>query len=66
MKAYGEDLRNKVINYIEKGNSRKEACEIFGVCLRSVTKWIKLKKETGSLSIEHVLIVRTNCLKKSS
>jgi transposase len=27
---------------------------VFGVCLKSVTNWIKLKKETGSLEIEAV------------
>jgi transposase len=43
-----------VIEYTESGHGRKEACEVFGVCLRSVTKWIKLGKETGSLSIDHV------------
>ncbi|MDR0631989.1 MAG: transposase [Holosporaceae bacterium] len=40
MNAYSEDLRVrvKVIEYTESGHSRKEAREVFGVCLRSVTK----------------------------
>ena len=45
MNAYSEDLRKKVINYIESGHSRKEACEVFGICLKSVTNWIKLKRD---------------------
>jgi transposase len=54
MNAYSEDLRERVIKYIESGHDRREACEVFGVSLKSVTNWIKLKKETGSLRIEAV------------
>ncbi|GHT97769.1 hypothetical protein FACS1894126_2430 [Alphaproteobacteria bacterium] len=54
MNAYSEDLRSRVIGYIESGHSRKEACSIFGVCTRSVCRWIKLKQETGSLKAKFV------------
>ncbi|MDR0580606.1 MAG: transposase [Holosporaceae bacterium] len=49
MNAHSEDLRKKVINYIESGHSRQKSCDVFG--LKSVTNWIKLKRETGGLKL---------------
>jgi putative transposase len=54
MNARSEDLRTRVINYIEKGGSHKEAIAIFEVSSRSIYRWIKLKKETGNLEVRPV------------
>jgi transposase len=48
--AYSKDLREKILEYIEKGHEHKQACRIFGVGLRTITRWKKLKSETGSLN----------------
>jgi transposase len=54
MNAYSEDLRIRVIKYVETGHSRKEAAEKYEVSERTICSWIKLKKETGSLKVEAV------------
>ena len=47
---YSEDLRLSVLHYVEQGGRKSEASRIFGVCRYTIYKWIKLKRETGSLS----------------
>jgi transposase len=47
--AYSEDLRKKVIEYLAKGHSQREAQRTFGICLSSVNKWHQKYKKTGSL-----------------
>ncbi|MDR0581054.1 MAG: transposase [Holosporaceae bacterium] len=54
MNACSEDLRLRVIGYVESGHKYKEAAERFGVSERSICNWIKLKRETGSLKAESV------------
>jgi len=36
---YSEDLRKKVINYLNKGKSQKEASEVFGIHKNTVFRW---------------------------
>ena len=48
--AYSEDLRKKVIEYLEAGHTQKSAKEVFNVGLTSIKEWKKQYKETGSLS----------------
>jgi transposase len=54
MNAYSEDLRERVIGYIESGHTYKEASERYGVSERTICNWIRLRKETGSLKAESV------------
>jgi transposase len=54
MNAYSVDLRLRVIGYIESGHSRNEASSLFGVSIRSICRWMKLKQETGNLNARHV------------
>ena len=42
-KAYGIDLREKVIGYIDRGRKTQEAAEVFGIGRRTVERWINLK-----------------------
>jgi transposase len=43
--AYSYDLRKKALDYIEKGKSKEEASQIFGVTARSIFNWIKRKEQ---------------------
>jgi transposase len=54
MNAYSEDLRNRVVSYVESSHKYKEAAERYGVSERTICNWVKLKKEKGSLRIEAV------------
>ena len=43
--AYSYDLRKKALDYIEKGYSKEEASQVFGVTARSIFNWIKRKEQ---------------------
>jgi len=49
MNAYGLDLRRRVINYLDEGHTYKETSELFNVAIRTISNWVSLRKETGSL-----------------
>jgi transposase len=54
MNAYSEDLRVRVIGYVESGHNYKEAGERYGVSERTICNWVKLKKEKCSLKVKAV------------
>ena len=45
---YSNDLREKVINYLKKGKTQKEASEVFEVHRNTVSRWNKRHCEEGS------------------
>ncbi|BBI17541.1 IS630 transposase-related protein [Neochlamydia sp. S13] len=47
--VYSHDLRKKALNYIENGGSIATASVVFGVAARTLTNWIKRKKQ-GNLA----------------
>ncbi len=47
--AYSQDLRERVIAYVEKGNTQLSASQCFSINEKTVRKWFDLKDETGSL-----------------
>jgi transposase len=49
MKAYSKDLRLKVLDAVDRGMSRKEVAQIFGISLPSIKRWLKLRKESGDV-----------------
>ena len=46
---YETKFRERVISYVEMGNTITKTSELFSVTRRTIYYWIKLKKETGSL-----------------
>jgi transposase len=50
MKAYSEDLRERVVTAVDQGMSRREVIRIFGVSEASIKRYLKLRRETGSLA----------------
>ena len=46
---YSLDLRERVIAFIEHGGKKVDASLLFSLSRSTINKWIKLKKETGSL-----------------
>ena len=55
MAVYSEGLRVKVVEFLEKGHTQKEAAEVFGVSAKSVWIWNKMHKEGKRLVFESVL-----------
>ena len=49
-KPYSNDLRSRVIESIEEGATREEAAERHHVSLSSVGRFLRRKRETGSVS----------------
>ena len=54
MAVYSEGLRVKVVEFLEKGHTQKEAAEVFGVSAKSVWIWNKMHKEGKRLVFEFV------------
>lgn len=46
--TYSYDLRKKALDYIEKGGSKVEASQIFGVTVQTLINWVK-RKYAGKL-----------------
>jgi transposase len=54
MAVYSEDLRVKVVEFLEKRHTQKEAAEVFGVSAKSVWIWNKMHKEGKRLVFKFV------------
>lgn len=48
--SYSNDLRKKIIEFIDKGNSVAEASKVFGITKPTIYRWLKKLKYEGSLS----------------
>jgi len=49
-KACSSELRERVIEAVEMGASRREAAELYDVSASSAIKWVQRWRETGSAS----------------
>jgi transposase len=47
--GYSIDLRSRVIEFIDKGNTQEKASLIFNVGTSTITRWRALLSETGSV-----------------
>ena len=54
MKAYSEDLRERVIRAVEAGRPREEVAARFEVSVPTIERWVRLKRETGGLARRRV------------
>ena len=50
MKAYSEDLRQKIVDALERGILKNEAASLFGVSLSSVKRFAKMDRDGLSLA----------------
>jgi Transposase and inactivated derivatives len=51
--AYSIDLRKKVIEYLGRGNSQRQAQQVFGICLVTINQWHRQYQDTGSLGTNY-------------
>src|SRR5713226_2507493 len=49
MKAYSQDLREKVLRAVDQGKSRREVVNMFGVSRASIKRYLKQRRETGNV-----------------
>ena len=50
MKAYSEDLRERVIGSVARGVPRADVVSTFAVSLATIERWVRRQRETGSLT----------------
>jgi transposase len=50
MKPYSQDLRERVVKAVDEGLSRSEIVHLFGVSEATIKRYLKLRRETGSLA----------------
>src|SRR5215210_1992384 len=50
MKAYSEDLRQKIVAVVGRGMPKTEVAHLFGVSLSSVKRYARMAREAGSLT----------------
>lgn len=50
MKAYSEDLRQKIVEATERGVSKAQAARLFNLSLSSVKRYARLARQGGSLA----------------
>ena len=51
--AYSIDFRMKAIEYMDKGHTKEELYEAFGIYPSRIFEWRKLQKETGELKAQY-------------
>ena len=54
MKAYSEDLGERVIGAVERGDRREGVATRFEVSVPTIERWVRLKRETGGLARRRV------------
>jgi transposase len=54
MKAYSEDLRERVVRAVAIGTPRDEVAATFAVSVPTITRWLRLQRETGRLAPKSV------------
>ena len=47
--AYSIDLRERVLSYLEEGNTQESAVRVFKVSRTAIVRWVREYRETGSL-----------------
>jgi transposase len=50
VKAYSEDLRARVLAAVDRGIPRAEVARVFQVSLPTIKRWLRRRRETGSLA----------------
>src|SRR3712207_706786 len=50
MKAYSKDLRLRVLDAVDQGTPRAEAVRLVQVSLPAIKRWLRRRRETGSLA----------------
>jgi transposase len=50
MKAYSEDLRDRVVRAVAIGTPREEVAGIFAVSVPTIERWLRRKRETGGVA----------------
>src|SRR5579864_1183340 len=50
MKAYSQDLREKVLRAVDQGYARQEIVKLLGVSRATIKRYLKQRRETGTVA----------------
>jgi transposase len=50
MKAYSQDLREKVLRAVDQGYGREEIVKLLGVSRATIKRYLKQRRETGTVA----------------
>jgi transposase len=50
MKAYSQDLREKVLRAVDQGYAREEIVKLLGVSRATIKRYLKQRRETGTVA----------------
>lgn len=54
MKAYSIDMRERVLQAVDKGYPRTEIIKLFGVSRATIKRYLKQQRETGDLNVRPI------------
>ena len=54
MKAYSIDMRERVLQAVDKGYPRTEIIKLFGVSRATIKRYLKQRRETGDLNVRPI------------
>ena len=54
MKAYTQELRERIVAAVDRGVPREEVAEVFGVSLSTIKRYLKQRRETGSVAAKPI------------
>src|SRR5512135_1021495 len=54
MKAYTQELRERIVAAVDHGVPREEVAEVFGVGLSTIKRYLKQRREAGNLAAKPI------------
>ena len=54
MKAYSQDLRERVLRAVDQGYQRADIIKVFGVSRATIKRYLKQRRETGEVSVKPI------------
>jgi transposase len=54
MKAYTQELRERIVAAVDRGVPREEVADVFGVGLSTIKRYLKQRRETGSMAAKPI------------
>jgi transposase len=54
MKAYSQDLRERVLRAVDQGYQRNDIIKLFGVSRATIKRYLKQRRETGEVKVRPI------------
>ena len=54
MKAYSQDLRERVLRAVDQGYQRADIIKLFGVSRATIKRYLKQRRETGAVNVKPI------------